>query len=82
MASRSSPVQVGPGSSSFTTVTAGTFSGQAITIVGTLWSWGQNSSGELGSSNVTDRSSPIQVGTAANWSTLWDCGQQKFAVAT
>ena len=34
---------------------------------GTLWSWGINSSGQLGLNTLTNYSSPIQVGTLSNW---------------
>jgi alpha-tubulin suppressor-like RCC1 family protein len=33
-----------------------------------LISWGSNEFGQLGQNNVLNRSSPVQVGTAANWS--------------
>jgi len=67
---RSSPVQI-PGTwgiSAFTTLTAG----QAYNTVikgtdGTLWSWGYNHAGYLGHNNRTAYSSPVQVGTDANW---------------
>jgi alpha-tubulin suppressor-like RCC1 family protein len=32
-----------------------------------LYSWGRNSSGQLGLGNRTDYSSPVQVGSLANW---------------
>lgn len=58
----------------------------AIKPDGTLWVWGSNSSGELGlSGNAipfnpgTNRSSPVQVGTSANWKYV-ACGLQ-FTVA-
>jgi len=34
-----------------------------------LWSWGDNSAGELGQGNTTSLSSPKQVGSLTNWST-------------
>lgn len=34
---------------------------------GTLWAWGLNTDGQLGDGTTTDRSSPVQVGTATNW---------------
>jgi alpha-tubulin suppressor-like RCC1 family protein len=67
---RSSPVQVG--SSSWSLV----FSSQrnqvvvhGITISGTLWAWGFNGSGNLGDSSVLNRSAPVQIGAATNWTT-------------
>jgi len=34
---------------------------------GTLWSWGDNSSGQLGDNSLTQRTSPVMVGTGTNW---------------
>jgi alpha-tubulin suppressor-like RCC1 family protein len=42
----------------------------AIKTDGTLWSWGSNSIGKLGLGDVVDRSSPTQVGTDTNWSSV------------
>jgi alpha-tubulin suppressor-like RCC1 family protein len=42
----------------------------AIKTDGTLWSWGQNSSGQLGLNNRTNYSSPKQVGSLTNWSVI------------
>ena len=36
----------------------------------TLWSWGQNGKGQLGSGNTTSTSSPNQVGSVATWTDL------------
>jgi len=32
-----------------------------------LFGWGQNTDGQLGQGNTTNRSSPVQVGSATNW---------------
>ena len=58
---------------------------------GTLWGWGNNSSGELGDGTTTNRSSPVQIGSGTDWSevcnsaatghaiktdgTMWSCGE-------
>jgi alpha-tubulin suppressor-like RCC1 family protein len=34
---------------------------------GTLWAWGNGSTGCLGTGNSTSRSSPVQVGSLTNW---------------
>jgi len=34
---------------------------------GTLWTWGNNSNGQLGLNNRTNYSSPVQVGALTNW---------------
>lgn len=40
----------------------------AILEDGTLWAWGNNSSGQLGDGTTTDRATPTQIGSDANWS--------------
>ena len=61
-----SPLQVGS-----LTDWAQTATGQAHTIAtktdGTLWSWGYNSTGQLGQGNTTQLDSPNQVGSLTNW---------------
>jgi alpha-tubulin suppressor-like RCC1 family protein len=37
------------------------------TTAGTLWAWGTNATGVLGTGNLTTYSSPVQIGTADNW---------------
>ena len=46
---------------------------------GTLWSWGQNSYGRLGLGDTTSRSSPVQVGTLTNWSSIAGGGVHTLA---
>ncbi len=57
---------------------------------GTLWAWGRNSSGQLGTNSITNYSAPVQVGALTAWKnvscgyaymlavqntgTLWACG--------
>ena len=47
-----------------------------------LWSWGNNSSGQLGLGNTTGVSSPVQVGALTNWSKISGCDSSKLAVKT
>ena len=42
----------------------------AIKTDGTLWTWGYNGFGQLGLGNTTNYSSPKQVGSLTNWSTV------------
>ena len=60
----------------------------------TLWSWGYNGYGELGLGDTASRSSPVQVGSLADWvsvgaggnhltvvktdGTLWSCGYNNY----
>ena len=77
--SYSSPVQVG----ALTTwdKIAGTApygSLYALKTDGTLWSWGGNSKGQLGTSNTTYYNSPVQVGGLTTW---WDItAGDRFAI--
>ena len=48
----------------------------------TLWSWGENGSGQLGLDNITDISSPVQVGALNNWSQISGGGAHSLAVKT
>ena len=53
----------------YTTTGGQQFTG-AIKTDGTLWTWGLNSSGQLGLNNLTTYSSPVQVGALTNWKQL------------
>ena len=61
----SSPTQVG--TSSWTAVSAGGTHTLGVKYDNTLWAWGYNANGQLGSSNTINRSSPVQIGTSS-WS--------------
>jgi alpha-tubulin suppressor-like RCC1 family protein len=63
---KSSPTQVGT-FTTWTTVKKQYQSSAAIKDDGTLWTWGWNSSGQLGLGNTTNRNSPNQVGVLTDW---------------
>jgi alpha-tubulin suppressor-like RCC1 family protein len=82
----SSPVQVGA-LTTWSKISAGgttQFSGSvgAIKTDGTLWTWGHNNYGQLGSGTIIDRSSPVQVGTQTNWSSISSAGASMYAIKT
>ena len=80
---RSSPAQTIASSSDWRDVAAGLSHSMAIKIDGTLWTWGRNENGQLGSNNRTDRSSPAQtVSAAANWSKISAGNDHSAAVKT
>ena len=66
---RSSPVQIGTETTWSSAANAGCYTRPCIQLKtdGTMWTWGNNGSGELGQDNTTQYSSPKQVGTLTNW---------------
>jgi alpha-tubulin suppressor-like RCC1 family protein len=73
---RSSPTQVGS-SSTWSLVGSTSYTGAfAIKTDGTLWSWGYNDSGRLGLNDTVDKSSPTQIGSLTNWSSIAKGGHQ------
>ena len=69
---RSSPVQVGT-DTDWAKVSAGSIHSLAIRTTGTLWAWGSNSSQQLGLNDnfyALARSSPVQIGTSTDWSSV------------
>jgi alpha-tubulin suppressor-like RCC1 family protein len=91
---RSSPVSVVGGISNWVQISAGYYHTAAIRANGTLWTWGNNSSGELGDNTAINKSSPISVvGGFTDWmqitaggctaairanGTLWTWGSNSF----
>lgn len=71
---KSSPVQTISTGTNWKTISAGGFYSMAIKTDGTLWSWGQNSYGQLGDNTITNRSSPVQtISAGTNWKQV-SCG--------
>jgi alpha-tubulin suppressor-like RCC1 family protein len=70
---RSSPLQIGELEVTWTQVSTRYLMTAAIQSPGTLWSWGLNNGGQLGLGDLTNRSSPAQVGTLSNWAFV-SCG--------
>ena len=59
----------------------GSDSAYAIKTDGTLWSWGGNQKGQLGTSNTTYYSSPVQIGSLTNWADV-ACGDRNGVAVT
>lgn len=64
--SNPSPAQVGS-LTTWLSVSGGQYNACAIQTNGTLWTWGDNSSGQLGLGDTSRRSSPVQVGSLTTW---------------
>lgn len=66
--SRSSPVSVIGGFGDWCQVSAGQGHTAAVRLNGTIWTWGENSSGRLGDGAYTAQSSPVSVvGGFTDW---------------
>jgi len=64
----SSPAQTMASGSNWAQISAGGYHSTAIKTDGTLWTWGNNGNGGLGTNDTTHRSSPVQtVVGGSNW---------------
>jgi hypothetical protein len=70
-ASRSSPVTVSGGGTNWTVVAAATSFSAGLKSDGTMWTWGLNTSGQLGDNSTTARSSPQTIAGAESGGTNW-----------
>lgn len=65
---RSSPIQTVAGGTNWKQASGGAYYSAAIKTDGSLWTWGYNTSGELGNNSNTNTSSPVQtVSGGTNW---------------
>ena len=77
--SRSSPVTTAGGGTNWKQIGAGNYATAAIKTDGTLWTWGENEYGQLGTGTTTSRTSP---GTTAGGGTNWkQVSSGSYAVA-
>jgi len=74
-----SPVQVANYQNNWAKVSGGQYFTSAVTSVGTLWAWGLNSYGQLGTNSTGNTSSPVQVGAVSLWTIV--SNGYNFAVA-
>ena len=66
--SKSSPAQTIVGGTNWKQVACGEFTTAAIKTDGTLWTWGDNTRGQLGDNTIVAKSSPIQtIQGGTNW---------------
>jgi len=81
--SYSSPKQVGA-LTNWLKISAGEYGWGVVAVKtnGTLWTWGGNDNGQLGLGNITNYSSPKQVGSITSWTYAQTSGQSVFALTT
>jgi alpha-tubulin suppressor-like RCC1 family protein len=78
---KSSPVQTISGGTNWKQVSCGYYFTAAIKTDGTLWTWGNNTNGDLGDGTVIGRSSPVQtICGGTNWKQV-SCGGQNHMAA-
>lgn len=77
----SSPVQVGS-LTDWRRISGGASHVIATKNNGTLWAWGANPFGGLGTGNTTYTSSPVQIGTDTNWKTAGAGGNFSVGIKT
>ena len=65
----SSPVQIGA-LTNWKKIQSNGGSAVALTTAGTIFSWGDNTYGQLGRANIISYSSPVQVGALTTWSDI------------
>ena len=68
---RLTPVQEATGTADWVAVAAGSIHTMALKSNGTLWTWGNNSWGQLGDGTTTPRLTPVQEATVAtDWNAI------------
>lgn len=75
------PVQVGT-DTDWNMVSSSGYTTMAIKNNGTLWGWGNNSSGQLGNNTFINRYAPVQIGTATNWKSVSSSDYHNSAIKT
>jgi alpha-tubulin suppressor-like RCC1 family protein len=80
---RSTPVTTFAGGTNWKQVSAGYFHTAAVKTDGTLWTWGQNSNGYLGTNDTTNRSTPVTTFVGGtNWKQASAGAQSTAAIKT
>lgn len=79
--SQPAPVRVGT-DSNWASVAAGDFHTLALKTDGTLWAWGENSSGQVGDASVVPNNQPVpvKIGTDSDWLAIAAGGSHSVAL--
>lgn len=64
-----SPMQIGM-DKKWISIVAGWSHNLALKSDGTLWAWGYNVNGQLGDGTTINRTTPVQIGTDNNWTSI------------
>ena len=79
-AEKNTPVTTSSGGTTWKQVSSGGYHTAAIKTDGSLWTWGANGQGQLGTNNTTTRSTPVTtLAGGNNWKSV-SCGQN-FVIA-
>jgi len=79
---KSSPTQIGALTTWLQVDAGGEYNIAAIKTDGTLWTWGNNTYGQIGDNTTQSKSSPVQVGALTNWAQVSEGYQTVMAVKT
>ena len=77
---RNSPVQLNVDLTGWMMLSLGLYHSVGIKIDGTLWSWGQNSSGQLGDGTIINRAAPFKIGSSNYWTMVTGGNSQTLAI--
>ena len=61
-------------------IDSGLYHTLALASNGTLWAWGYNNAGQLGDGTTTNRTQPVQNGTATDWVSVHAGYYHSFAI--
>ncbi|MBP9686457.1 MAG: hypothetical protein KBD66_01495, partial [Candidatus Doudnabacteria bacterium] len=83
---RTSPTQVGTDTNWEQAAVGGRFMEAGFVVArksnGTLWGWGNNGTGELGLGDQTNRTTPVQIGSATHWAFVNASAGTSYAITT
>jgi alpha-tubulin suppressor-like RCC1 family protein len=66
---KNTPTQIGTGAT-WSAISAGSLHTVALKSDGTLWTWGENTYGQLGDGTTVNKNIPTQIGTGTTWSAI------------
>jgi alpha-tubulin suppressor-like RCC1 family protein len=80
---RSTPVTTFAGGTNWKSIACGHLHTVAIKTDGTLWTWGQGNLGQLGTNDLTNRSTPVTTfAGGTNWKSIAGVGRHTTAIKT